>query len=728
MFQVDRECYIVYMGTAGHDVRPFLRIGTTAFLPEQIKRHIGSVVITDRLTGNFLLEADCLAPRIIRHIRYVGTPQLLDAVKHYAHGEQIGSIDLEPVPERVPNQGGRVVFYDDGNLRVFLDGHRLFDLSQRERGDRHSIFRVERMDSIVSTSRGSYREEDFRNPGFIVDGNGSVAIFAGGRLFLKRHSEGHGLAEWALKGVPLSFIQGAGDAVPSDVYVQLYRLLLVRRRPVFHTKPDPPGIDVFRAAGLEITGESPPDLPDAAPGTTGSDWVLPEGEGWHHNTQPPLLAGVPYRYDDSPPELDFRHLMTKELQKRVDSAKDADSVLTAIAGDVDVPPIDRVCSAFWLWNRTFTKDAREGILSAFRRSFLPVIGLIRKDGPHWRVRFRPRPGLSRSAAGDNEKAREKIMPYTVTETDDSAYQRERERLLAFLQQMVATGHSREPAGKTPVPPAPSTEGESDSTAAVAHDTPAQSGNTSGATRSTKAPMSTKRSTTGQSSTTRAYLPLLILVLLLLGIGGAFLVNRFSQGNESSHTAADTPVTETPAVIVPATDKTLPASAEEQQTETVAPREDNSGTTVVSESPEVAVAPSPSEGDLRTVPAGTDDNNNSDRSENAPVSDSITPTTPSPWTVQDVLRVTNWIAGANGFRPIGAKDIENRRDPDWIFPGNIFRLPDDRAQTVVAGDTLWSISESFLNQLFLASNMELSHFRDLIDSDEYPVDELKRIRR
>jgi hypothetical protein len=759
VFHVDRECYVVYMGTEGHDVRPFLRIGTTAFLPEQIKRHIGSVVITDRLTGNFLLEADCLDPRIIGHIRYVGSPELLDAVKHHAHGEQIGSIALEPVAERVPDKGGQVIFYDDGNLRVFLDGHRLFDLTQRERADRHSIFRLERIDSIVTSSRGSFREEDFQKPGFVTDGNGSLAHFANGRLHVIRQAPGHTVTEWGLPGIPLSLIQGVGSDVPPDDYVELYRFRSARGLPVFQPDPELPGFDVFGAAGLEVTQVSPPHPPGNAPVTDGSAWILPEGEKWHGNTPPPLLPGVAYRYDDSPPELEFRHLMTKELQKRVDTAEEPDAVLNTIAGDSHVSSLDRVCASFWLWNRRFTGDAGDLVLTAFRTTWLPVIGLVRKDGDQWRVRFMPRPGLSRSAVGDNEKARDKIAPYLNGDTDGSVYRKERERLLAFLQQLVAAGHARDPAPTTAADAAaaaatpPEKKGTTRQSSAT--DSPGatagsdRTGRTDtaptsrpGGSSTTSGPSRRSGSSTGTASRSRSYLAVAIVLLLLLGIGGAFLATRLVPEGGASPAVADTSVADTSVADTPGVDAP-PADGPVAD----GPVADGSGETPAESTPDSdtetgdlpePAQPSESAGATPERSAPEDSAPSSDREvqQDDPSAQGASAETPaeivgpdgsSPWTVQDVLRVTNWIAGANGFRPIGANDVENRRDPDWIFPGNVFRLPDGELRTVVTGNTLWSIAADFLNEIFLASNMELSHFRDLIDSEEYPVDELKRRR-
>ncbi len=71
------------------------------------------------------------------------------------------------------------------------------------------------------------------------------------------------------------------------------------------------------------------------------------------------------------------------------------------------------------------------------------------------------------------------------------------------------------------------------------------------------------------------------------------------------------------------------------------------------------------------------------------------------TVRDVWGLVNVIAVDNGYRrlqdPKGAEGAELGPDPDWIFPGNRFTLPDDNEVTVVRGDTLWGIGAGFIRE-------------------------------
>ncbi|MFO7782904.1 MAG: hypothetical protein R6W94_14905 [Spirochaetia bacterium] len=66
------------------------------------------------------------------------------------------------------------------------------------------------------------------------------------------------------------------------------------------------------------------------------------------------------------------------------------------------------------------------------------------------------------------------------------------------------------------------------------------------------------------------------------------------------------------------------------------------------------------------------------------------------TILDIIEMANRIAGENGYRPMGAPE-EAGPDPDWIFPGNVFTLPDGTTRTVVEGDTIWGIAADFIEK-------------------------------
>ena len=64
------------------------------------------------------------------------------------------------------------------------------------------------------------------------------------------------------------------------------------------------------------------------------------------------------------------------------------------------------------------------------------------------------------------------------------------------------------------------------------------------------------------------------------------------------------------------------------------------------------------------------------------------------TVMDIINLVNRIATENGYAPMHAIDPE-RPNPDWIYPENVFVLPNGTRYTVVGGDTLWDITVRYM---------------------------------
>lgn len=65
---------------------------------------------------------------------------------------------------------------------------------------------------------------------------------------------------------------------------------------------------------------------------------------------------------------------------------------------------------------------------------------------------------------------------------------------------------------------------------------------------------------------------------------------------------------------------------------------------------------------------------------------------------DTLKYLNMIAVKNGYAPLSTYPINSQmKNPHWIFPGNIFSLPDGGRIEVKDGDSLWKISELILTQ-------------------------------
>ncbi len=66
------------------------------------------------------------------------------------------------------------------------------------------------------------------------------------------------------------------------------------------------------------------------------------------------------------------------------------------------------------------------------------------------------------------------------------------------------------------------------------------------------------------------------------------------------------------------------------------------------------------------------------------------------TVLDVYLLSNRIALRNGYHTLDRDEVEGKKDPDWIYPGNRIELPDGSVHVVEKGDTIWHIAGWFIH--------------------------------
>jgi len=89
IFHIDDECYLFYLGSDRDDDRPFARIGNSIKLTGNVISNISSIIITDSITGDPLLEPVNINPDNINALRYVGDKKTVQNYLNFIHNYNV---------------------------------------------------------------------------------------------------------------------------------------------------------------------------------------------------------------------------------------------------------------------------------------------------------------------------------------------------------------------------------------------------------------------------------------------------------------------------------------------------------------------------------------------------------------------------------------------------------------------------------------------------------------
>ena len=183
IFHIDRECYVIFIGTSNRDVRPFLRIGNTPDFPPQAAGEIRDVVITDRLTGNPFYEVHSVEEDTSHELRYLGDPDIVERFKDFVGHEdlQIEAYETYSIEESPPDKHAVVYFYRSGNMSVYYGADKIFALNDREKRDLHFVEEARRIKSEYLRDPLRLQKSAFDGPGVIRVGS-SLFYYRDGKL------------------------------------------------------------------------------------------------------------------------------------------------------------------------------------------------------------------------------------------------------------------------------------------------------------------------------------------------------------------------------------------------------------------------------------------------------------------------------------------------------------------------------------------------------------------
>lgn len=728
VFRVDRECYVVYVGSAHHHVRPFLRIGTSPNVPDRIRQFIGTVVITDRLTGDITQEAAAVGTSTPIRPDYTGSHQLLGAIEPFLTARAVSDRSVDALPGR-NQEGAFVEFLTDGSLYVVINGHRILDLSKRERDDLHAAYRLERIAQIVESTDARYHTQSLQAPGFLVTADHSLFAFQDGVVEARALRAGgvRALAERLI--APQSLVTFSGPLEPSAFLA--WSKWAARRA---GSADDQPSIrvlglksssgklgdlvNVLQAVGLAVdraaTGQHSDELPTPLPAAAGArlgtgrgkQWpqidqiVLPDDTQWAGDVAPPLVPGVPYRTH-----------RTADWNAAID-----DNLAPFIKGEQSA--YGKLARLLQSWNdgtlitATFDPAAFcKEVGAQLSAAPLPVLADIGPTDAGYALRFSIQEGCSIGNATDNRRAIERIAAVAAVDSaEDELFDSERRRLVGFLDDLLQQRRAtlrKDPDTKNQAPDSNDTvaadqnaaEQPIDAAAQVQADTAGSSGakpTSPAAARGRSAMRGGAGAAAPRSAPrNRRRLPVaaaLLALLLLVGVT-AYLVMREPGGRFSSPDLADS--------------STQPLRSDDRAT---AP----------------GAAESSSQSSDPSDPAAA----TLDSDAEAPPSGAVVPDLPSAVAgieidVLDVLLLANRIAQLNDYAPIGTTPI-GAADPDWIFPSSVFTLLDEHRYEVIRGDTIWGIARQILDRSLERERAQLADILQRIESGQRPIDELEAL--
>jgi hypothetical protein len=142
LFIVDPECYIIFTGESKDDIQPFIRIGNWMDLPVKLIPLIENIIITDNLIGNPSHEQFNIDVRYLSTNRYIGgrstVAKFLEFQKIF--GLDLANASVVDIEKDLPLLSAEKnisqkdqfigVFYRNGDFKVLLNKSAIFDLNE----------------------------------------------------------------------------------------------------------------------------------------------------------------------------------------------------------------------------------------------------------------------------------------------------------------------------------------------------------------------------------------------------------------------------------------------------------------------------------------------------------------------------------------------------------------------------------------------------------------------
>ncbi len=142
LFIVDYECFIIFTGDTLDDDKPFIRIGNWINLPVDIIPFIENIIITDGIIGIPSYEQFNIDVRYLSSNRYIGSKHIIKRFLDYQKmfGIDLTNVTVVDIEKDIPELSKEKniskknhfigVFYRDGNYKTVHNNKTIIDLNQ----------------------------------------------------------------------------------------------------------------------------------------------------------------------------------------------------------------------------------------------------------------------------------------------------------------------------------------------------------------------------------------------------------------------------------------------------------------------------------------------------------------------------------------------------------------------------------------------------------------------
>lgn len=254
VFHIDRECYVIFIGATRQDVRPFIRVGNSPRVPDEVIHEIRDVIITDRLTGNPVSERNTVEQNLGSDIRYLGDPDIVTRFKNFVGHDDLPTEQFETTTreEKPEAEHSFVYFYRDGGMSVYVGQDKIFSLTESEKRDRHYIELTRRIKSELLKDPLRIQKSDLQGTGFLRCGS-TCMFFRDGQISATPVRSDSFLA-LARRGIDPDLVGIWNVSEVSEELVRLFKRTRLKRSSLSLFYPNPEDIAPL-ARLFEATGE-----------------------------------------------------------------------------------------------------------------------------------------------------------------------------------------------------------------------------------------------------------------------------------------------------------------------------------------------------------------------------------------------------------------------------------------------------------------------------------------